>query len=432
MTNPAKFHIRPAIVTVLALVLVTVVGFGFLWGKSGGNNPLGSAPYTATFVTADVKNLQPAGDVRMAGVLIGKVLSEKNEEGKAVTKLRLDHDVAPLHQGATFRVGLKSVIGQSFVDVVDGSGAAMPSGTEYSGKSVIPAVDIDELVGTFDPKTRKALSGTLASLGASTDGSRQAVDELMDGVGRIGREGYTVVDAVAAQSADLKQLVGDATVIMRALDERHGQVADLVDNANTVVSTTAQQEDDLRATMQALPNLMTSARTATSELGGLATDLSPVARDLDEAAPDLSAALQDLPPITTGLRTLLPPMKSALTRGLQTTSQLPSTSRNISAAVPKADTLLANVNPMIEYLRPYGVDIGSFFGNFGSTFNIPDENGVQPVRLAPIFNEYSVRNLPLDLQKLNPLHWNNAYPDPMQADNPGKWRGTYTRVAKDK
>lgn len=418
-------------VTVGVMVAVTIAGFCFLWLKAGGSNPADRSPYTVAFRTDDVKNLQPAGDVRMAGVLIGSVVKQTNSGDSAEVTLHLDKDVAPLHEGATFRVGLKSVIGQSFVDVVDGDGAEIASGEVLSAKSVIPAVDIDELVETFDPETRKALAGGLESLGAVTEGTREDVDQLMDGIGRIGSDGYTVVDAVAAQSEDLKSLVGDATVILAALEDRRSQITGLVDNAHRVAAATASQEDDLKATMTALPGLLSSARTATDELGGLATDLTPVARDLDAAAPDLNAALTDLPPVTQGLRTLLPPMKSSLSRAPKTIDQLPTTSAELQAAIPVADELLANANPMIEYLGPYWEDLGNFLGNFGATFNTPTENGVQAVRLAPIFNEYSVRNIPIDLQSLNPLHWNNNYPAPGSQRTPQKWTGTYPEITKD-
>lgn len=429
--SPARLPIRPAVITVAVLTVFTVAGLGFLWLQSGGANPADRSPYTATFETTSVKNLQPAGDVRMSGVLVGTVASQKNKGNSAEVTLRLDKEVAPLHEGATFRIGLKSVIGQSFVEVVDGDGGEIPSGTTFSDDSVIPAVEIDELVETFDPETRTALAEGLESLGAVSAGTKEDIDRLMDGAARIGNDGYTVIDAVAAQSDDLKSLVGDATVILAALDDRRSQITGLIDNANQVVSTTADQEDDLRATMTRLPAVMQSARTATDELGGLATDLTPVAADLDRAAPDLGAALEDLPPVTKGLRDLLGPMDSALSRAPATVDQLPVTSRELRNVIPEADELLANLNPMLAYLEPYAVDLGNFLGNFGATFNTPAENGIQPVRLAPIFNEYSVRNIPLDLQSLNPLHWNNNYPEPASQETPQKCTGTYPTVEKD-
>src|SRR3546814_15790775 len=90
---------------------------------------------------------------------------------------------------------------------------------------------------------------------------------------------------------------------------------------------------------------------------------------------------------------------------------------------------------MVQYLIPYGVDMGSFFGNFGGTFDLPLENGVKAVRLAPLFSAYTVRNNPLNLMAIDPLHWNNPYPAPMTADKPGPGSGDYRpeerRVGKE-
>lgn len=418
-------------ITVLAIVLLCIVGFLWLWAGAGGAVPSLSSSYRVSFRTDDVKNLRPAGDVRIAGVLVGRVVDQKTDGREASVELQLDKDFAPLHTGATVQVGMKSVIGQSYVSIVDGKGKELPSGTVLPGRSVIPPVDVDEVIGTFDAPTKKALHDVLASLGPTTQGSRQSVSQLLDGAGMIGREGYTAADAIAAQSQDLKSLVNEANQILGALNTGRGQLASMVQNAQALTNATAGQSEQLARAVQGLPGLVDAAGSATSVLGGLGKDLSPVASDLDAAAPQLAAALQDLPPITHGLRTLLAPMNSSLGRADQTLSQVPELSRQVSAISPGLVTTLNNLNPMVQYLVPYGTDIGSFFGNFGGSFNVPLENGVKAVRLAPIFSEYSVRNLPLNLQLLNPLHWNNPYPKPLQAAHPSRYKGKYPRIAAD-
>ncbi|MFA6576782.1 MAG: MCE family protein, partial [Nocardioides sp.] len=259
----------------------------------------------------------------------------------------------------------------------------------------------------------------------------QQIDQLLEGLGDIGREGYTVVDAIEAQNADLRALVNEGNTILASLNTGRDQLSSLVRNAQRLTHVTAGQDADLAATVERLPALVDSAGRATATLDGLAQDLSPVARDLDAAAPDLAAALVDLPSVTHSLRALLPYMDSSLGRAQETLVQVPELADGVSAVSPDLDRLLSDVNPMVRYLQPYTLDLGSFFGNFGASFDEPIENGVQPVRLAPIFNEYSVRNNPLNLQTLNPLHWNNPYPAPGQAGNPEPYQGTYPQVDRD-
>ncbi|WP_110208473.1 MlaD family protein [Nocardioides daejeonensis] len=406
-------------ITVFTIVVVCILGFIYLWNGTGGPTPALNGPYKVKFVADDIKNLRPAGDVRIAGVLIGRVVKQENEGGKAVVEVEIDDEFAPLHDGATVRVGMKSVIGQSFVAVVDGTGAELRNGHVFEGESVIDPVDIDEVVSTFDKPTRKALASLLGSLDPATKKSGKSIDGLLDGVGMLGREGYTAVDAIAAQSKDLAALVNEANTILVALNTGRDQIGSLVRNAQQVTSATAGESDQLAAVVRKLPGLVNSAGQATSTLDGLATDLAPVAADLDRSAAPLSVALKDLPPITDGLRSLLDPMDSSLGRADETLDQVPALAAMLRDIAPDLDTLLANVNPMVKYLAPYGVDIGSMPGNFAGGFDIPLENGVKAVRLAPLFSQYTVRNNPLNLMAIDPLHWNNPYPKPLTAESPG-------------
>lgn len=430
MSTPQQRRWAP-IVTVTGMIALFVVGFAYLWTSSGGSLP-GDDGYEVSFRTDDVKNTQSAGEVRIAGVKVGTVVAQQVEGDVAEVRLKLDPEAAPLHEGAKVRVAVKSIIGQSFVEITDGKGAELDEGTVLEGDDVVPAVDVDEVFATFDKKTQRDLSDTLGSLGLSTQGRHEEIAQLLEGLGDIGREGYTAVDAIEAQNKDLTTLVQDANTIMTALNTGRDDLASLVENAQRLTSVTASQDDDLATTVRRLPALVRNAGTATGTLGGLAQDLRPVAQDLDAAAPGLSRALDDLPSVTHSLRTLLGPMDRSLGRAPQTLDQVPALARQLSGVAPDVDELLANVNPMLAYLRPYGVDIGSFFGNFGASFDGRVENGVRPVRLTPVFSEYSLRNIPIDLQEINPLHWNNPYPSPGQAGDPAKYKGTYPRVEREK
>jgi phospholipid/cholesterol/gamma-HCH transport system substrate-binding protein len=426
----ARRRVAP-LATVTGMVAIFVVGFVYLWTSSGGSLP-GQDGYEVSFRTDDIKNTQPAGEVRIAGVKVGTVIHQQVDGDVAEVTLKLDNDAAPLHEGATVRVAVKSIIGQSFVEIRDGKGAELSEGTVLEGDAVIPAVDVDEVFAAFDNKTQRDLSDTLGSLGISTKGRHEEISQLLEGIGDIGREGYTAVDAIEAQNKDLTSLVNDANTILAALNTGRDDLASLVENAQKLTAVTAGQHEELAATVRRLPALVESAGEATGTLDGLATDLQPVAEDLDAAAPGLSRALVDLPSVTHSLRELLDPMNSSLGRAPATLDQVPVLSRQLSGIAPDVDTLLANVNPMVAYLQPYGVDVGSFFGNFGSSFDGRVENGVRPVRLTPVFSEYSVRNLPIDITMLNPIHWNNPYPAPLQAGDPARYKGTYPRVTKEK
>jgi phospholipid/cholesterol/gamma-HCH transport system substrate-binding protein len=110
----------------------------------------------------------------------------------------------------------------------------------------------------------------------------------------------------------------------------------------------------------------------------------------------------------------------------------PALGSDLRATMPTLHTVLRNVNPMLQYLKPYGRDIGSFFDTFAGSFDLLMGNGVRAVRLDPIFNQESVRNVPTPLlSNLNPQIWHNAYPKPGGAVRPEPFQGQYPRIHRD-
>lgn len=426
----ASLRLRRPVAVILVIVFGCIAGFVYLFGRAGGHLPNFNA-YRISFNSADIKNLQPDGDVRIAGVKVGSVYSIDLQGDHVHVVMQLD-SAEPIHQGATVRVGVKSVIGESMVVLKDGTGPALANGSTLDAKAVTAPVDIDEVLSTFTPSTRVALASALTEAGAVTNGTQISMSKLMDGVGRLGREGYTALDALAAQSNDIKSVAAETTNILNALATDRQALGSLVDSAAALTQATAKQKQNLALTVQRLPALLASAKSATSSLGGLATDLTPVANNLDAAAPDLNTALTKLPSVTHSLRALLPYMNSSFSRAPQTLNQVPTLSTNLINASTPLSTLLRNLNPMLGYIKPYSYDIGSFFGNFGDAFDVPVENGVQPARLAPIFSEGSLRNIPLSLETLNPIHYNNPYPSPLTADKFHRYNQKYPYLSEEK
>ncbi|HVW40365.1 MAG TPA: MlaD family protein, partial [Amycolatopsis sp.] len=280
-------------VTVLgAFFVLSMVYLGYLFDRAGVSNPLASSDsYTISFDTNDVDNLIPVGDVHIAGVNVGKVQDVTHQNGTATVVVGLDPEAVPVHQGATVRVGAKSLAGESYVDIEDGQGPALPSGTKLAPGAVQPAVQLRDVVAGLDPKTRDALGGVLRTAGAGTAGTEQDVTNALTGLGALGREGYTAIDAIAGQSQDLTALAQQTTVVLDALNTGEGQIGTLVAQAQKLTSATSGQQQSLADTVRKLPGVLTSTQTATTKLRDLSGALGPVAADLNQAAPPLDTAL---------------------------------------------------------------------------------------------------------------------------------------------
>ncbi|MBA0126770.1 MCE family protein [Haloechinothrix sp. YIM 98757] len=419
--------------SVAGFVAIFVFGFAFLWTQAGGVVPgvNDADDYQVAFQTDDVKNVRADSDVTVAGVVVGRVAEQTLEDDGARMVLSLDREVAPLHEGAAVRVGMKSVTGQSQVAIEDGDGPELPDGATLPKSAVRPAVEIDEVLKALDSETREALSETVRSLGEATKGSDKDIQKLMSGLGDLGREGHTALDAIAAQSDDLKTLTKEASTLLDALDTGRGQIANVVRDANRLAESTAGQDEAIKRTMRSMPELLDAARTATGELGELSKPLDPVAADLRAAAPDLDQALHQLPAVSADLRGLLPDLDGVLDKAPATLNRVPTFGTDVRSLVPEAELLLRDVNPMLAYLEPYGRDVGAMLTNFGDSMNKVVENGVvRPLRLAPIFNTGSLRGGTEPLTELDPNHWNNPYPAPGQAADPAPFEGDYPKVER--
>ena len=429
--------LNPRLRTVLLFGLACAIGFGYLWVKAGGGIPL-VAPhesYKVSFDTKDIKNLRDMGEVRIAGVSVGHVLSSNLQDGTTHVTLGLDSEAVPLHQGARFRIGVKSLVGSSFVEVVDGKGPAIASGTTVPTSSVTPAVDVDELFDTLDPTTRAHLSSALQSLGKGVQGRGADIDDTLTGLGHVGREGRTALDALAAQSGDLRKLTAEATSLIDALDTGNGEIVGLVSDAQRLTRVTASNQAKVQQTVRLLPNLVGNLDTAAVSLDQLSQPLAPIAHDLRAASPYLSNALVDLRPTTRDLRGLLPALYGVLQTAPATLSQVPAFGGTVHDLAPDLGTTLSDVSPMLAYLAPYGLDLGALFGSFGGSFDTVAEDGIIPIRLTATSEGLgTIRGNPIPLVRNDKpgTLWNNPYPKAGTVDKPGVNPAPYPHVDASK
>lgn len=397
---------RLAITAVFAAVCALM--FGFLWTNAGGRVPLVSSNgYTVEAEFPDVGNLVYFADVMVAGVKAGKVTSVRENGDRAVVRMSLDRSIAPLHDGVTVRVRAKSLVEESYLEITDGAGAVIPDGGRLDPAAGQALTQLDDVLLSLDAPTRTALSRSLRSLGSGTAGTREAMEGAVTGLGELGREGRTVLDALAAQSEDLRGVTRSSARILNALSTRQAAITSLVENANRLSATTASRRDDLEATVRELPKVIGAARSSSDDLTRLGEALLPVAANLEAAAPDLTAALEALPAASRDLRQSIPSLDGVLERAPATLTRTPTIASDVDGLVPDAKILMSDLNPVLGYIEPYGKDIASFFTLFGQALEREDVWGKYLPVMPPV-NEQNLKGLPIwtnigPLDKFNPL-----------------------------
>lgn len=422
--------ILASIATVVVFLGGSLAIFVYLMDGAGFRVPVvQKEPYHVAVEVPDADNLVDLGQVRIAGVPVGKVrdVSLPGPGKPALVKVAFDDAAAPLHEGVRFRVGERSAVGESYLDVVDGKGPEIPAGATLPSQAVQGSTQLRDLLASLDQRTRSAMRDMMRSLDAGTHGTRDDTSATLAGLGRLGRQGHTALDAAAAQSEDLRSLARSTTTLVRALDTGEGQLTTLVANAHRVTRATAGQRQAIESTMRQLPGTLGSAETATRSLSELSGALSPVAAGLAAAAPDLSTALRQLPAATSDLRGLLPALDGSLHRAPGTLGRVPTFAQDVRNVVPEMDSILADINPMLSYLEPYGHDFAGYIANFNATLAYTDEAGNHYLRLIPKVNERSAESpLPVGV-----LTHKNPFPAPDKGDDPGPFEGKYPRVERE-
>lgn len=417
------------LVTLIAFALVCAVVFGYLWTNSGGKLPvISKAGYQVSLRMDKVSNLVNDSDVMIAGVKIGKVDQLSVQGDKALIVMQLAQNT-PLHQGAAVQVRSKTLINETFLEVTDGTGPALPSGTTLPDTAGKPIVELNDVLASLDPGTRNALASSVRSLGASTKDGQHSISQALQGLGDLGRQGKTTLDALSAQSVDLQHLTGSAATLLAALDNRQGQIGQLVDDANQLAGATAGNSAQVEAVMRKLPGLLDTTRNATSSIKDLSGALSPVAADLNAAAPDLSSALRELPQTTADLRGLLPSLNGVLVKAPDTLLRVPAVAQDVETLVPGLQVDLSDLNPMLGFLQPYGHDLAAFFTNFAQTLATGDANG-RAFRVFSIDNEQTIKGIPVNTN-IGPLNKFNPYPLPGSAVIPGPANNPYPHVTPE-
>ena len=414
--------------TVFGFIALSLIVFGYLFTGSAIRIPFYDASdWTGYIHMQNVDNSVQGDRVEIAGIEVGIVRSAVHDGNNVEIEFTVRPQYAPIHQGAQIRLGARSLVGEAYLDITDGHGPALPSGATIPNSSVHPSVQIRQVLASLDAPTRQAMGQLLRSTSTAFNATEPDVSGLMTGLGNLGREGYTTLDAVASQSQDLDELGRETTSVLQALNTGDGQIADLVTNANQLTQATAGQQKAIGDSLREIPPVLDSATIASADIENLSGALAPVARGLREASPFLSDAFNQLPDNTRDLRTLLPSLRGTLQRAPDTLRRISPFDKDVRDTIDPSYQILRDVNPTLRYIQPYGPEVSNFLVNLGAGFGYTDNNGANVLRLMPILNDKSVGGTPLPYGALT---YTNPYPLPGAGEHPGPFKGPYPRVER--
>jgi phospholipid/cholesterol/gamma-HCH transport system substrate-binding protein len=430
---PASHILRRVLATAALVVALAVVAV-LLLGNRGGS-------YTVHARFQNASQLVNGNLVQVAGVPVGKIQSiDLTPDGQADVRMKItDAGYRPLRRGtkAIVRQASLSGVANRYVDLQLPDGAhqaTIPSGGVIDQSDTTTAVDLDQLFNTFDPKTRKALSGVIRGYAASYEGRGAEANAGWAYLNPALAASSRLFKALDADTPALKRFITESSNLVGDLATRRSDLAGLVDHLATTTGAIGRQKQALSIAIGELPGFMRRADTTFVNLRATLDDLEPLVDESKPVAKKLRPFLAELRPLARDARPTLRDL-SALVRSpgasndlieltkssvpLRTAAVGP-TKRNgkeRDGAFPGSAKALKQAIPELATARPYAPDLTGWFDDFSHSGLYDALGGAS--RAAPYVNLFAPVNGVLK-PLLEPALQSEAFKDATSLDQ--RWR----------
>ena len=387
----------PSLGRVLTMVVFALSCFGilmFLWLSFGGPLPLKPEGYRFKAAFPEAATLAQEADVRIAGVNVGKVKKKQLVKSGAVTEVELElvDEYAPIPEDSRAILRQKTLLGETYVELSPGSPQARPlreDGT-LSRAQVEPTVELDEILRIFDPETKEAFRAwQRGTAGAIEGGTGEALNDALGNLAGFSQDGAEVLRVLDEQRQGLKLFIKNTGVVFGAINEREGELQELIKNSSDTFEATAQAKEALAESFEILPTFLDESKKTAERLERFSRNTHPLVRDLRPAARDLGPTVQDLGALAPDLRQLfidLRPISAESGRTLPAGARL---LRGFPQLFEGLHAWLPEFNPIVSFANFQQDTLAGFLSNGSAGLVRPSRT--LPGNL-PVLNQLPVTN----------------------------------------
>ena len=277
--------------------LIFTLYLAFTIGILDFRDPLDREHYRLSATFDDVTGLLLNDNVKVAGVVVGKVTSVKAEDGKALVEFQIDNDHTNIPKDSFAAIRWRNLIGQRYLYLYPGDS---PEAFQ-DGDVVCPDPDVCKNVEVID---LGALFNELGPIVGAIDPGQ--VNQLLE----------TLTQALDGREDKVGAALDDLAVLAKGLASRDDAIQRLVTNLETVAGTLNERDAQIEAMLENLVALSDSFgdNTATldaalTELGAFGTDLNGI---LTNNATELDRLLANLARVTDTVVGRLPELDAFL------------------------------------------------------------------------------------------------------------------------
>ena len=247
---------------------------------------------------------------------------------------------------------------------------------------VEPTVEIDEIMSTFDPATRKRFQVWMQSQAEALDGRGADINAAFGQLPGFTEHVDDLLRTLDGQGRAVTKAISSTADVFDAISDREGELRGLITDSNRLFAVTARRNEDLADIFRELPGFERESTATLPVLTRLAKDGDPVVKQLQPAATELTptfAALHQVSPEFKGLFTKLDDVVDASEKGLPAFDDILG---RLPSLLDAFQPFLRNANPMVQYIGNNNREISSFFGNVVSATSPRD-----PIDTLPNANE---------------------------------------------
>jgi virulence factor Mce-like protein len=358
----------PTLGRIAVMAIFALSSFGaclYLWMAFGGSSPFKPQRYQFHIAFPEATQLANQSDVRISGVSVGKVIKLQPHGNRTETTIELKPDFAPIPKDSNAILRVKSLLGETYVELSPGNrkGAQLADGGTLDPGRVAPTVELDEILATFDPKTRKAFQTWMESQAAAVDGRGTDINAFFGTLPGFTDKFGRLFETLDAQQAAATKAISTTGEVFDAISQREGELRGLVTDSQRLFAVTAARNDDLAKIFQRLPRFERESSATLPQLTSFGNHARPAIQQLQPAATAMGpafAALNDVAPQFQGFFGQLHDVVDASQKGL------PAFNRILGNLPPLFDAFqpfLRNANPIVDHIAQSKHEVTGFFAN---------------------------------------------------------------------
>ena len=368
---PAKLKIAVMIAFAASCVALTL----FLWLSFGGSVPYVPQGYRMTVEFNQAVQLGTQADVEISGVTIGRVVQVNLDHHTGLTRavLQIDPRFAPRPANTRAILRQKSLLGETYIELSLGNahGPMLHDGAHLPQAQVAPTVQLDQILNSFDPQTRRAFETWMQDDGIAFTNRGQAFNDALAELYPFAGNVSNVLAVLQRDKSATSTLLGDGGQVLSAISRNPAQLQGLIRNADTVFAATSARNRELAAAVKAFPAFLQSTRETVQTVKTFAGQTKPLVDELKPAAVQLSPALEAMAKLAPNFETVmkgLGPLTSAAQSGVPALDSFLAVGANAGSG--SAKTLFTSLTPffgqlvpIFDYLGAYRRELAAFFAN---------------------------------------------------------------------